>query len=105
MWLHPRERCKSRALWRASIREVSIAFAWDLALCVACINWQAAPAGWNPRKAKATSPRPILDKQSFTIPIPFWAYGLPVLFIEEPTLFLMDNPPRRYPLFVQFIKP
>jgi len=65
----------------------------------------SGPGGLEPKESKAASPRPILDKQSFTIPIPFWAYGLPVLFIEEPTLFLMDNPPRRHPLFVQFIKP
>ena len=31
----------------------------------------AAPAGWNPRKAKAASPRPILDNQSFISPFPF----------------------------------
>jgi D-alanyl-D-alanine carboxypeptidase len=37
------------------------------ALCVACINWQPASAGWNPKKANTAIPRPIVDKQIFTI--------------------------------------
>ena len=37
------------------------------ALCVACINWQPASAGWNPKKANTAIPRPIVDKQLFII--------------------------------------
>jgi hypothetical protein len=63
--------------------------------------------GKRPRRAGTRGKqKPQVPDQSWTnnpspSRSPFGAYGLPVLFIEEPTLFLMDNPPRRHPLCVR----